>query len=240
MTGPKLLIAIALATLVASGGTARPKPPLPASPSANPSAIIAEEIAFNRLAQEKGFRAAQQATAAKEAIVFLPEPTLLADALKQDKGPEVTPKWQPHKAFMSCDGKTGVTTGSWQLADGKSGYFTTVWQWFEKRKRPKNAPPGYFGEGEWKWVVDHGDALPSPLAAPEILQTRIASCKGQPSAPLVAPPVGAKMKMGLSRDQSLNFTWVVQPDGSRTVEVKVWNGQGFDTVISDKVAAPPT
>lgn len=237
MTGKNIFAFLIATSLLASGCAAQSRPRSGAAPSANPSAIIAAEIAFNRLAQEKGFRAAQQETGAKDATIFLPQPTLLADALKQKTAVPVTPKWQPHKAFMSCDGKTGVTTGAWQLPDGKSGYFTTVWQWFEKGKRPKNAPPGYFGDGAWKWVLDHGDALTAPLAAPEILQTRVASCKGQPTVPLSAPPEGAKMKTGMSRDQSLNFTWVVKPDGGRSVEVRLWNGAGFDLVISDKVAA---
>jgi hypothetical protein len=94
------------------------------------------------------------------------------------------------------------------------------------------------GDGEWKWVVDHGDALTAPRAVPELIETRVASCKGQPNAPLSAPPMGAKMKMGLSRDQSLNFTWIVLPDNSRTVTVRLWNGEAFDTVIADSVAAP--
>jgi hypothetical protein len=50
--------------------------------------------------------------------------------------------------------------------------------------------------------------------------------------------MGAKMKMGLSRDQSLNFTWTVLPDKSRTVTIRLWNGEAFDTVIDDAVAAP--
>lgn len=238
MTGKSVFLTLVAASLLTSGCAAQSRPRSAAAPSANPSAIIAAEIAFNRLAQEKGFRAAQKETGAKDALVFIPQPTLLVDALKQDGGPEVTPKWQPHKAFMSCDGRTGVTTGAWQLPDGKTGYFTTVWQWIEKGKRPKNAPPSFIGKGEWNWVVDHGDALTAPRAAPEMIETRVASCKGQPSAPLSAPPEGAKMKMGLSRDQSLNFTWVVMPNGARSVVVRLWNGESFETVIADKVAAP--
>ena len=46
------------------------------------------------------------------------------------------------------------------------------------------------------------------------------------------------MQMILSRDQSLNFTWTVMPDGSRTVEVRLWNGSDFDTVLTDRVMAP--
>lgn len=242
MTGKNLLLPLVATALLAGGCAGRPMPYGSVAPSANPSAIIAAEIAFSRLAQEKGYRAAQQETGAKDAIVFTPQPTLLADALKQKReqkqGADIIPKWQPHKAFMACDGKTGVTTGAWQLADGKTGFFTTVWQWHERGRRPQNAPPSFIGKGEWKWVVDHGADLPAPRPAPEMIETRIASCKGQPSAPLFAPPAGAKMKMGLSHDQSLNYTWVVMPDNSRTLVVRLWNGEGFDTVIADKVAAP--
>jgi hypothetical protein len=171
---------------------------------ANPSAVIAAEIAFNRLAQERGQWTAFRETAAKDATMFVPQPVNAQDWLKGRENPAGSVKWQPHKAFMSCDGKTGVTTGAAQWPDGRSGYFTTVWQLFQP---------------------------------PEFIETRVASCKGAASAPLQAPAEGAKMKMGLSRDQSLNYTWVVQPDGARTLEVKLWNGQGFDSVLLDKVAA---
>ena len=238
MTGTRLLCALVATTLLAGPCVAQPLRRSDVAPSANPSALIAAEIAFNRLAQEQGFRRAQLETGAKDAVIFLPDPTLLTDAVKRDNGPDVTPKWAAHKAFMSCDGKTGVTTGTWQSPDGRTGYFTTVWQWQAKGKLPKYAPPSFLGKGEWKWVLDHGDALAAPRAAPEMIETRVASCKGQPSAPLSAPPEGAKMKMGLSRDQSLNFTWVVMPNGARSVVVRLWNGEAFDTVIADKVAAP--
>jgi hypothetical protein len=45
------------------------------------------------------------------------------------------------------------------------------------------------------------------------------------------------MKAGYSRDQSLSYIWVVQPDGARTLEVKLWNGTASDSVLFDKVAA---
>jgi hypothetical protein len=46
------------------------------------------------------------------------------------------------------------------------------------------------------------------------------------------------MKMGLSRDQTLNYVWVVNPDNSRTVTVNLWNGSDFEEVLRDTVAAP--
>ncbi|MBP6380591.1 MAG: hypothetical protein KA312_09290 [Sphingorhabdus sp.] len=238
MTGKYLLPAILATAMLTSSCAGQSVPRSAIAPSANPSAIIAAEIAFNRLAQEKGQWTAFRETSAKDAVMFVPEVVLVQEWLKGRTDPAKSVTWQPHKAFMSCDGKTGVTTGAWQRPDGSVGYFTTVWQWLEKGKRPKKAPPSYIGKGEWKWVVDHGDALTAPRAAPEMIETRVASCKGQPNAPLSAPPEGAKMKMGLSRDQSFNFTWVVMPNGARSVVVRLWNGQDFDTVIADKVAAP--
>lgn len=195
---------------------------------ANPSAVIAAEIGFNRLAQERGQWTAFRKTHAKDAVMFVPQPAVAEEYLKGKADPPKSVKWQPHKAFMSCDGKTGVTTGSAQWPDGRNGYFTTIWQLFQRN--PNDA-------GEWKWVVDHGDFIASARPAPEFIETRVASCKGSAPAALTAPAEGAKMKSGFSRDQSLNYIWVVQPNGARTLEVKLWNGEASETVILDRVAA---
>jgi hypothetical protein len=206
--------------------------------SASPSSIIAADIAFNRLASEKGQWTAFRETAARDAIMFVPEPVEVQVWLKSRANPAKAVKWQPYKAFMACDGQTGVTTGAFQQPDGKVGTFTTVWQWQAKRKPDPRLPANAMQDGEWKLLVNHTDVLPAPLPVPEIIETKVASCKGRANAPLMAPPEGAKMKMGLSRDQSLNYTWIVMPDNSRTIEINLWNGQSFDTVQFDKVAAP--
>jgi len=218
------LVALTMSLAACAGG----EQPVFQPKIANPSAVISAEIAFNRLAQEKGQWTSFRQTAAKDAVMFVPQPALAQEWLKGKADPAVSVKWQPHKAFMSCDGKTGVTTGAWQGANGTVGYFTTVWQWFEK---------GTKGDGEWKWVMDHGDPLTAPRMPKEMIETKVASCKGSAPASLIAPPENAKMKMGLSRDQSLSYTWIVQPGGARTVEVKLWNGEAAETVIFDKVAA---
>jgi hypothetical protein len=209
-----------------AGGPSRPEGFQPKL--ANPSAIIAAEITFNRLAQEKGQWTAFRETAAKDATMFVPQPVIAQEYLKGKADPAQSVKWQPHKAFMSCDGKTGVATGAWQRPNGTIGYFTTVWQFIQKNER---------GDGTWKWVLDHGDALTAPREPKEMIETRVASCKGRAPATLVAPPEGAKMQIGYSRDQSLSYMWVVLPDGARTLEVKLWNGTETDSVLFDKVAA---
>jgi hypothetical protein len=223
----KRLVVFSFISLAAcAGGPQRPEGFQPKL--ANPSAVIAAEIAFNRVAQEKGQWTAFRETAAKDAVMFVPQPTLAQDWLKGRENPPQSVKWQPHKAFMSCDGKTGVTTGAWQRPNGTTGYFTTVWQFIQRNER---------GDGEWKWVLDHGDILTAPREVKEMIETKVASCKGRAPAALVAPAEGAKMKSGFSRDQSLSYTWVVQPDGARTVEVKLWNGGTSETMLLDRVAA---
>lgn len=222
----RLAMLLPLSLVACAGGPQGPEGFQPKL--ANPSAVIAAEIAFNRLAQEKGQWTAFRETAAREATMFVPQPVLAQEFLKGKADPPQSVRWQPHKAFMSCDGKTGVTTGAWQRPNGTVGYFTTVWQFIQKNNR---------GDGEWKWVMDHGDSLNAPREPKEMIETKVASCKGRAPAALVAPAEGAQMKSGYSRDQSLSYSWVVQPDGARTVEVKLWNGESSETVLFDNVAA---
>ena len=231
---------ISIAAAFALLSACAPSGPRPSAvpQSANPSAIIAAEIAFNRLAQEKGQWTAFRETAAKQATLFVPDAVDAQTWLKGRADPAKSLSWQPHKAFMSCDGKTGVTTGAWQRPDGSTGYFTTVWVWAEKGKPDPRLPANSMGEGEWKWLLDHSDTLPAPLLIPELISTKVASCKGPANAPINAPDEGVQMKTMFSRDQSLNWEWQLRPDKSRTITVRLWNGSDFDDVLTDRVAKP--
>jgi hypothetical protein len=196
---------------------------------ANPSAIIAANIGFNQLAQQKGQWTAFRETAGKDAVLFVPQPALALEWLKGKSDPTAPAKWQPHKAIMSCDGKTGVTTGAWERPDGAVGYFTTVWQYVEKNAR---------GDGDWKWVLHHEDTLTSPRAPNEMIETKVASCKGAASATLATSSEDIVAKTGFARDQSLSYRYIVQANGARTVQVTLWNGATSETVIMDEVASP--
>jgi hypothetical protein len=231
---------IAIIAAVASLSACAPSRPRPnAVPqSANPSSIVAMEIAFSREAGEKGENATFRRYAAKDALVFRPQPVMFSEFSKgvTDSGPAT--KWQPHKIYMSCDGRTAVVTGAWQV-NGANGYFTTVWLWHPKDRSDAVAKEqGTGGEGEWKWIMRHGDALTAPRPTPEIIETKIASCKGRANAPINAPDEGVQMKTMFARDQSLNWEWQYRPDKSRTVTVRLWNGVDFDDVLTDRVAKP--
>jgi hypothetical protein len=103
-----------------------------------------------------------------------------------------------------------------------------VWEFVETNNR---------GDGEGKWVLDHGDTLTAPRMPKEMIETKVASCKGRAPAMLVAPPEGTKTKIGYARDQSLSYRWIVHPNGARTIEITLWNGEATETVITDQVAA---
>lgn len=217
-------VAIALSfslSLAACAGGGRPAGP-PLKPVANPGAVVAAEVAFNQMAQEKGEWTAFRATAAPEAEMFVPQRVRALDFLKGKADPPQSVKWQPHLVWSSCDGSLAVTHGAWQRTSS-TGYFTTVW--------------ARGADGQYKWILDHGDRLPVPLFAPEMIRSKVGDCTGQPPVPLTAPAVGTDFKQSVSRDQSLIVSSAVAPDGSRTVTVKLWNGSTHETVLQEQVAA---
>jgi hypothetical protein len=191
---------------------------------ANPSGVIAAELAFNRLAQEKGQWTAFRETMVKDAVMFKPRRVLAADFLKGKVDPAKAVTWQPYQVWTSCDGSAGVTHGAWQMGKDQHGYFTTVWT--------RQA------DGRFKWVLDHGVPLDTPLDAPEMISAKTADCKGAPSVPISAPAIGADMRIGVSRDQTLNWISTVNADASRTIQIRSWDGSRFIDVLTDVVAAP--
>lgn len=209
------LIALALlpfaALSLAAPGVARERP-LPGGPRANPGAVVAAELGFAKLAQDKGQWTAFVQTAAKDAVMFVPQMVLAQQWLKGRANPASAVKWQPHQVWSSCDGSLAVTRGAWQGAGDKSGYFTTVWQ------RQKN--------GKFKWVVDQAEPLPMPIDAPEMIVSKVAECPAPGVAPPPAPrgkaplpPFDPAQRSGQSTDGTLRWEVKVAPDGARSFAV---------------------
>ena len=213
--GRALLIAVSLVGLVAA------RPPIRYQP--DPSSVFAAEIAFNRLARDKGQWTAFRETAAEDAVMFVPQRVLAKQWLKGRTDPPKPVTWTPSVIHVSCDGNLAASTGNWQRPDGSVGYFTTIW------RRDKN--------GAWKWILDHGDTLASPRAAPEFLVGKVATCKRREHGQEARAAPGTK-KPAPPADDSLVWSADVATDGSRHVTVRAWNGSAYDVVIDDKVAAP--
>lgn len=200
---------------------------------ANPGQVIATEIAFARLAQDKGQWTAFRATATKNAVMFVPQPVYAQEFLKGKPDPAKAVAWQPHQVWSSCDGSAAITRGAWQKDDGTSGYFTTVWL------RQK--------DGKYKWVLDQGDALPMPLDPPEMITSKVADCPqgyrpGRGAKPQnfkgKLPPLDPARIAGRSLDGTLTWDTAVSPDGARRFVVTMTMDGAPTTVQDIQVDAP--
>lgn len=196
-------------------------------PAANPAAVIAAEIAFNRLAQEKGTWAAFRATSTGDAVMFAPQPVNAQAWLKDRPEPSARLTWQPHQVWSSCDGSLALTKGAWQRSDGNVGYFTTLW-----RRQP---------DGGYKWVLDQGDTLGQSLQAPEMIAATVAECGAKTPDPgqvtaVVNEPVGATGK-GASDDGTLTYAYEVRI-GTRTLTVAIRRDGQMQEVLRSEVREP--
>lgn len=213
----------------------RDRPPGPSSGMgrsyANPSAVIAAEIAFARLAQTEGQWSAFHETAAPEAVMFEPRMVLAQQWLKDRANPPAALRWQPHSVWSSCDGSLMVTTGAWQGQEGKSGWFTTVWQRQEK--------------GGYKWVLNHGDVGKERLAAPDMIAARVADCSAArpPALPRdkrsranAAPlPFDPTARAGSSRDGTLRWRVTVDASGARRFVAEMAEDGGMTAFRDERV-----
>lgn len=218
---------IAVAVLLAASAGAEAPAERTRRSYANPSALIAAEIAFAQLAQEKGQWTAFHETAAEGAVMFVPQPVDARGWTKKRPNPARSVRWQPHAVWMSCDGSMGVTRGAAQWPDGRTGRFTTVWQRQEK--------------GGYRWVMDEGDMFVAPIPAPDMIEARVASCEALPqAAPITAVP--GMVREGRSRDGSLAWAVRLDPQCGRTLSIRLNRGGnlGFETVHAVRTDPPAT
>jgi len=197
---------------------------------ADPSTVVAAELAFARAAQEKGQWIAFAEYATEDAVMFVPAPVNAQDWLKKRPNPPQAVRWQPHEVWSSCDGSLAVSKGAWQRPDGSVGYFTTVW---ERQAKEKD---GY------RWVLDQGDALAEPLAAPEMIAARVAECpRPMQYDVVILDPLACTAQGcsggGRSGDDTLEFHYETRPDGARAFRVSMMVGGRMEEVLLSEVAA---
>ena len=196
---------------------------------ADASAVVAAELAFARAAQDKGQWTAFAEYATDDAVMFVPEVVNAKAWLKGRANPPQAVRWQPHQVWSSCDGSLAVTKGAWQRPDGSVGYFTTVW------RRPEGR------EAEYRWVMDQGDVLQEPLAAPEMIDAKAADCSDVMASAVYLEngrdADGFHAVSGVSADESLSWSVVVAPDASRTLTVHFWQDGELKEVLRSEVAA---
>jgi hypothetical protein len=225
-----LLAASALALTACAGGGGRPQGPpqkviervLARAPgAAQPSTIVATELAFSRAARERGQWTAFREFAASGAQLHGPSgPFAILPWLATQIDPPQAVQWSPRVVVLSCDGALAVSKGRFREPDGKVGNFVTVWE----RQ----------GNGDYRYIFDAGGVdVPQPpprqqieegeiiVTAIDLVQGLIASCPrgGAPIPPPPALPIGAEGKEGatLSRDGTLRWRWAHRADGTRMI-----------------------
>lgn len=200
--------------------------------SAAPMTAVEAERAFAADAQSLGQWSAFRKWAEPAAVMWVPQAVWAQDFLKDRKDPANAVRWWPSHSWQSCDGRTAVNVGPWQLPNAH-GRWITLWM----RQ----------GAGEWRWSAD-GQLTPAArLVVPKQPVVRRASC-GNPRlrARLVsadyARPVNRTAPPGdsgyaRSADGTLLFNWTVAADGIRRNRVQLWTGRRFSLVL-DEITRP--
>lgn len=226
-----LVVTGALAAGLAACGAPRQGPPTAvinralasAQGAAQPSTVVAAEIAFARAAREQGQWTAFRQFAAPGALIHAPSgPVPLDTFLAGQSDPAEAVQWEPRAVAISCDGALAVSQGRYRDPQGMVGNFVTVWE------RQSG--------GEYRYVFDAGgpDVPQPPPRKPvedgDIVVTSIdavlglvASCpRGGAVPPPPAMPIGedGRADARLSRDGTLRWRWEHRDDGTRYAEVE--------------------
>lgn len=205
------LSTLALAACAGMGARDRYARLLPAK--ANPTEVIATELAFARAAQEDGQWTAFRDYSTGDAVMFVPQAVNAHEWLSEQQDPAQTVTWQPHEVWSSCDGTVAVTRGAAQWPNGSAGEFLTVWE------RQSN--------DTYRWVADLGQLREAPLPQPDFIRTRVAQC--QPQVPADQRIAGSEVPStltGQSVDGTLRYR-IAQPSGGQVVKLALWDGEAF-------------
>lgn len=189
--------------------------------------VIAAERAFAEAAQTDGQWTAFRRFARGDAVMFTPNVGFASEILEGLSDPPVSVRWWPARTFISCDGTMAVNTGPWVRPGNRVGYFVTVW--------------ARQADGSWRWTLDDGADLDTPMAAGEEPVVRRAACEGEfrrrprtgVSAGALPPPTS-----GRSSDQTLRWNWRRQRNDGYLLTIDLFNGDEFETVIEHRTSAP--
>ena len=224
----RLAIAALLLTLAACAANRGPLGEGRLTARANPSEVIATELAFAREAREKGSWTAFRHYATKDAQWPGPHWESVQTALKGVPDPAQAIVWQPDLVWASCDGSFALSTGPATHPNGKRTRFATIWQ------RQSN--------GEYRWVLDQGFDLETGYTEPEMIPARVADCPSGRNFRSGRPDQARRAEAWSSgRSDDGTFAWSTElaPDCSRTLVVSAMKDGAMSEVFR-RVSSPPT
>jgi hypothetical protein len=194
--------------------------------AAEPSAVIAAELAFARMAREKGTWTAFRATATDDAVWPAPGWQNVKAALKGLPDPAQPIIWEPDLVWSSCDGSFALSTGPATWPNGRKSRFATIWQ------RQDN--------GEYRWVLDQGLDPDANYARPEMISAQVAECRERPAGSRREKARrGLAWQSGRSNDGTLAWTTELAADCSRRFTVTALQAGAMVEVFSARAAPPP-
>lgn len=195
-------------------------------PAAEPSAVIAAELAFARMAREKGTWTAFRETATDDAVWPSPGWVNVKQALKGTPDPAQAIVWEPDRVWVSCDGSFALSTGPATYPSGKRTRFATIWQ----RQN----------DGTYRWVLDQGFDLDPDYAKPEMIAANVAQCSDKRRTARYEARRGETWHSGRSDDGTLTWTTELGADCSRRFTVHARREGVLEDVFSASAAAPAT
>lgn len=95
---------------------------------AQPTEVVAIDLAIARAAREDGQWAALREYAAPGAVLHLPTGPVEADGYLRNRSvPATASQWSPEAVWMSCDSRVAVSHGKYVESDGTWGFYATAW-----------------------------------------------------------------------------------------------------------------
>lgn len=250
---PVMLVSVlALAVTACTSGPQRPRyksgvieRALVGAPGeAQPSTVVATEVAMAQAEKEKGAFKAQGEYAAPGAIWHLSSgPIDVASTLPKLKELDGTADWGTRTVVMSCDGALAVAMGRFLNLRGKYGDYLTTWV------RQKDNSYKWSYQTEWiddpqpppRAKVDDSDSLITVIGI-DAIQGLVASCP-RADAPVPPPPAISLANdypgdAQLSKDGTLRWRWEHRPGDTKYVVVEYWYEGEWVTAIEEGLASP--
>lgn len=209
---------------------------------AQPSRIVAREIAFARMAREQGQWTAFSAFAAPGALIHGRDGPIDAKQwLTARANPPQAVQWDPRSVWMSCDGAMAVSQGRFREPGGTVGNYVTVW--------------ALQRDGEFAWTYDIGwpdDPQPPPrkefedgdivVTSLDAVKADIADCprRGEevPSPPAFSIAGDFADGGQVSRDGTLRWRWEHRGNGARRIVIDYFLRGGWQNGLDETVPPP--